>query len=70
MEVKIARIRKGLTGRELAKKLDVSFNTIYRIENGQTLLPNTKVLKGLCRELGKTPQELFPKRKSYKKNKI
>lgn len=48
--IRKARIRKYKTVSEFAKKMDVTRNTIYRIENGKEPV-SISLLKRVCSEL-------------------
>src|SRR5213079_3350405 len=60
VENRLARIRKsrGVTASDLARRVNVSRQTIYAIEAG-TYVPNTEVALNLARELEVTVDELF-----------
>lgn len=47
----VARIRKGLTQRQLAEKLNVTQQTISNIECGN-VDPSFKLMQSMCRVLG------------------
>lgn len=59
MEVRIARIRKGLKLKELAELVGISVNSLVKIEKGETKLPRVQTINKLCEVLDKTAQELF-----------
>lgn len=59
MNVKIARIKKGLTQRELAKLVGTSNVTIIKIEKGDIDGISFGLLKKLAAALDSTVQELF-----------
>jgi putative molybdopterin biosynthesis protein len=52
------RLKRGLTAIELAKKIDVSRQTIYAMETG-TYVPNTLVALKLAQVLGVSVEDLF-----------
>ena len=56
--LKIWREKAGLTQRELAKALDVQFQTVWRWEHGERE-PSLDILKKLCEILGITESELL-----------
>ena len=56
--IKNARRAKGLTQRELAKILNVSFNSISDWENGKHR-PDVDTLQALCRVLNISPSEVL-----------
>src|SRR5213079_1862422 len=60
VENRLARIRKsrGVTAADLARRVNVSRQTIYAIEAG-TYVPNTGVALNLARELEVTVDDLF-----------
>lgn len=49
--VKERREEKGLSQRELAKRLNINNSVIARIENGYTKKPTFQIVKGLSEEL-------------------
>ncbi len=65
MEVDVARLRelrrqKVLSMRELEERSGVSYNTVWRLENGRTgAQPRT--IRKLAEALGVQPVELLPK---------
>src|SRR5260221_2064646 len=60
VQSRLAQIRKsrGVGASDLARRVDVSRQTIYAIEAG-TYVPNTEVALNLARELGVTVDDLF-----------
>src|SRR6267378_7305178 len=60
VQSRLARIRKsrGVGASDLARRVNVSRQTIYAIEAG-TYVPNTEVALNLARELEVTVDELF-----------
>ena len=60
VENRLAQIRKsrGVGASDLARRVNVSRQTIYAIEAG-TYVPNTEVALNLARELEVTVDELF-----------
>ena len=60
IENRLAQVRKsrGIGASDLAKRVNVSRQTIYAIEIG-TYVPNTEVALNLARELEVTVDELF-----------
>src|SRR3954449_6408962 len=60
VESRLAEIRKkrGVGASDLARRVNVSRQTIYAIEAG-TYVPNTEVALNLARELEVTVDELF-----------
>lgn len=59
MEVKIARIKKGLTQEELRKRIGVSPNTLVKIEKGNYDNVRIGLAKKIAKELDCTVEELF-----------
>lgn len=58
LSLKIARIKKDLTQKELADIVGVSRQTIHAIEKGE-YNPTIKLCRNICRALDKTLDELF-----------
>lgn len=58
LKLKMARLEKGLSQIDLAKKTGVTRQTIGMIEAGD-YNPSLKLCIAICRELGKTLDELF-----------
>ena len=54
--LKQSRLDAGLTMREIAKKLDVPFQTISKVENGERRLDVVEYVT-YCRALGIDPHE-------------
>lgn len=60
IEIKIARIKKGLTQIELAKELGCTRGTIHNLENGKTKkFKYNETLEKLCFILGLDINELI-----------
>lgn len=59
MEVKIARIRKGLTQQQLRGIVGISPQTLVAIEKGRYEKVNIVLAKKLANALGMTVKELF-----------
>lgn len=57
-KMKIARIERGLTQAELAKKVNATRQTIGLIEKGR-YNPSLKLCKAIAKTLGKTLDDLF-----------
>ncbi|QDQ42641.1 XRE family transcriptional regulator of molybdate metabolism [Methylacidiphilum kamchatkense Kam1] len=57
--LRLTRIGKGLSQKELASKIGVSRQTIHAMESGR-YVPNTAVALRLARVLGKSVEFLFP----------
>ncbi len=53
------RVERGLSLRELARRLDVSPSLVSQIENGK-VQPSVRTLYAMVGELGISPDELFP----------
>lgn len=49
--IKNKRIEKGISQRELARKIGVDNATLLKIENGKTKKPNIKIMFKICKEL-------------------
>ena len=58
LKMKIARMEKDTSQIELAERVGVTRQTIGMMEAG-TYNPSLKLCKAVCRELGKTLDELF-----------
>lgn len=56
--IKKLRKNKGLTQTQLAEKLNISFQSVSKWENGETL-PDTNILLDLCNELDTTADTLL-----------
>lgn len=59
MNLKIARIKAGLTQSQLRDKANVSLNTIVALEKGEIDGVSVRVLKKIAAALNSTVQELF-----------
>ncbi|KOY67270.1 helix-turn-helix transcriptional regulator [Clostridium sporogenes] len=59
MNVKIARIKMGLTQKQLAKKAGISPVTLVRIEKGNIESIRLKTLKAIAKVLNSNIEELF-----------
>ena len=58
LPIKVARVQKGMTQKDLAAAVGVSRQTINAIEQGE-YNPTIKLCRAICRVLGKTLDELF-----------
>ncbi|MGI6069313.1 MAG: helix-turn-helix transcriptional regulator [Blautia sp.] len=58
MRMKVARMEKNLSQTELAERIGVTRQTIGMIEAGD-FNPSLKLCVSICRELGKTLNDLF-----------
>lgn len=58
LKLKFARMEKGLSQIELAEKVGVTRQTIGMMEAGD-YNPSLKLCTAICRELGKTLNDLF-----------
>ena len=58
LSVKVARVQKDMTQKDLAAAVGVSRQTINAIEQGE-YNPTIKLCLAICRALGKTLDELF-----------
>ena len=68
LKLKIARMEKGLSQIELAKRIGVTRQTIGMIEAGE-YNPTLKLCIAICRELGKTLDDLFWEEDSHEEEK-
>lgn len=59
MNLKIARIKAGLTQSQLKDKANVGLNTIVALEKGEIDGVSVRVLKKIATALNSTVQELF-----------
>lgn len=58
LSVKVARVQKDMTQKDLAAAVGVSRQTINAIEQGE-YNPTIRLCRAICRVLGKTLDELF-----------
>ena len=58
LSVKVARVQKDMTQKDLAAAVGVSRQTINAIEQGE-YNPTIKLCRAICRVLEKTLDELF-----------
>ena len=58
LSVKVARVQKDMTQKDLAAAVGVSRQTINAIEKGD-YNPTIKLCLAICKALGKTLDELF-----------
>ena len=58
LSVKVARVQKDMTQKDLASAVGVSRQTINAIEQGE-YNPTIKLCRSICRVLNKTLDELF-----------
>ena len=58
LSIKVARVQKGMTQKDLAAAVGVSRQTINAIEQGE-YNPTIKLCRAICRVLDKTLDELF-----------
>ena len=58
LSIKVARVQKDMTQKDLAAAVSVSRQTINAIEQGE-YNPTIKLCRAICRVLGKTLDELF-----------
>ena len=58
LSVKVARVQKDMTQKDLAAAVGVSRQTINAIEQGE-YNPTIKLCRAICRVLDKTLDELF-----------
>ncbi|MDD6231356.1 helix-turn-helix transcriptional regulator [Frisingicoccus sp.] len=67
LKMKFARMEKDLSQIELAKRVGVTRQTIGMIESGD-YNPSLKLCIAICRELGKTLDDIFWEDEVYEKN--
>ena len=67
LKMKFARMEKDLSQIELAKRVGVTRQTIGMIESGD-YNPTLKLCIAICRELGKTLDDIFWEDEVYEKN--
>lgn len=58
LKMKMARMEKDISQTELANRLGISRQTVWMIESGD-YNPTLKLCISICRELGKTLDDLF-----------
>ena len=58
LSVKVARVQKDMTQKDLAAAVGVSRQTVNAIEQGE-YNPTIKLCRAICRVLDKTLDELF-----------
>ena len=58
LAIKVARVQKDMTQKDLASAVGVSRQTINAIEQGE-YNPTIKLCRAICRVLDKTLDELF-----------
>ncbi len=58
LKLKLARMEKDISQLELARRVGVTRQTIGMIESGD-YNPTLKLCRAICRELGKTLDDLF-----------
>ncbi|MCH3963007.1 MAG: helix-turn-helix transcriptional regulator [Clostridium sp.] len=68
MEVKIARIRKGLTQKQLREKVNISPNKLVQIEHGNYSSVTFEQMKKIAKALGTDAVKLFFNNDSRKEN--
>lgn len=69
LAVKVARVQKDMTQKDLAAAVGVSRQTINAIEQGE-YNPTIKLCRAICRALDKTLDELFWEDEEYEKNEL
>ena len=67
LKIKFARMEKDLSQIELAKRVGVTRQTIGMIESGD-YNPSLKLCIAICRELGKTLDDIFWEDEVYEKS--
>ena len=68
LKMKFKRIEQDMSQTELAKKADVTRQTIGLIESGE-FNPSIKLCRKICRALGCTLDDIFWEDEVYEKNK-
>jgi transcriptional regulator with XRE-family HTH domain len=53
-KIRELRIKKGLSQEKLARLADVSYNTIVKIESGESKNPTFQTMAGIAKALGVT----------------
>ena len=53
------RLNLGLSKEELAKKANVTYLSVYRIETEKTICPQIRTVKKLCDALGVTVDQVL-----------
>lgn len=64
LNLKIARIKKKITQKELAEIVGISREQIVALENGRATNPNLDTIKKISKALDVSPLELFFKEDS------
>ena len=59
IEIKIARIRKGITQEELARSAGITRYYLSSLENGKAKNPSVELMKKIAKKLEMTVGELF-----------
>ncbi|MBA7699705.1 hypothetical protein ES703_108404 [subsurface metagenome] len=59
INLKRYRLFKGLSQKELAKRIGVTSDTLSKLETGRQENPGLKYLRSICRELDISIEELF-----------
>lgn len=67
LKIKFARMEKNISQIELANRIGVTRQTIGMIESGD-YNPTLKLCIAICKELGKTLDDLFWEDENYEKN--
>ena len=60
-KIRELRIKKGLSQEKLARIADVSYNTIVKIESGESKNPTFKTMAGIAKALGVSLDDLAKK---------
>lgn len=61
------RNKKGLSQEKLARLADVSYNTIVKIESGESKNPTFQTMAGIAKALGVSLDQLADKEENEKK---
>lgn len=59
--LRLARVRAGWRGPDLAEAVEMNENTLYRIETGRTKMPTPEHRRRLADVLGVSEADLFGK---------
>jgi len=57
--IHLLREKEGVSIRAFAKKVDVQFSALYRLENGSNLNPSIFLIRRVAKALGMTVDELM-----------
>ncbi|MDD5427626.1 MAG: helix-turn-helix transcriptional regulator [Candidatus Omnitrophica bacterium] len=57
-KIRELRIKKGLSQEKLARLADISYNTIVKIESGESRNPTFQTMAGIAKALGVSMDQL------------